>query len=251
MNRKRVSSASRRISRDRRHVSSTSRVSEKMRRIGKQSGGRHWRSDRDFPPGQAVNPRTSPPTMLGLKGFRFPREIVCNAVRASHRLCSAQPMSGICLPRRLHPSSRCKFGVAGRGFRSGRRARDAGRPVDPGGVDETERLDLHVAVPALPVVVPGAEDGADRANDAVVVGASGHDCHRTEGMPEPPTSARLFASFIRRSSGSVECSLVRCWVGNAMQASTPPSLSFMSVASLGQRGWSSSVTGYHTNGIIH
>ncbi len=56
----------------------------------------------------------------------------------------------------------------------------------------------------------------------------------------PTTSVLRLISPLRRSSGFVECSLVRYWGGKVMEAKTSASLSSTRVASLGTLGriWS-------------
>ena len=60
-------------------------------------------------------------------------------------------------------------------------------------------------------------------------------CRRPRLSPGQALALRL-TSLFKRSNGFVECSLVRCWNGKAMQAGTSCSLSSISAASLGQRG---------------
>ena len=67
-----------------------------------------------------------------------------------------------------------------------------------------EALDLHVAILRLPIVVLLHENGADEPHDRVSFGKM------------PTTSARRLTSLFSRSSGFVECSLVRCCAAKVM-----------------------------------
>ena len=76
--------------------------------------------------------------------------------------------------------------------------------------DAGERFKRHITPCDRPFVAGLQHQGADEADDGLVVGEWGHDCHRSEGMPKrrsrpraaSPRASPFRAGWSRRSGSS-------------------------------------------------